>query len=530
LFIAVWKEIKVEYDRAFDTIERERPDEALRKSEKTLCEAQHIAHIGSWELDIACDALSWSDETSRIFEIDPKHFDGSFEAFINAIHPDDRDLVSRAYADSIGDKTPYDIAYRLLMKDGRVKYVHAQCETFYNDAGKPIRSIGTVHDITERMHSERALARTERALKTLIAGNRTLIHAEDVHQLAQEMCRVIVEMDGYVMAWIGSAENDEAKTVRPIASGGNGADYLHAIRISWADNEYGRGPTGSAIRNGKPEVNNDFATNQNMASWRVEALKHGYASSLALPLTDQSHTVGALTIYSSESDAFSGEELSPLLELASQLSYGIGALRVKEEHEADEHKLVKSLESFITALASVVELRDPYTAGHQRNVAKLAAAIAADMGIPENEIEGIRLAGVVHDVGKIVVPAEILNKPGRLTKIEFELIKTHVQAGYDIVNGIDFPWPIAKFILQHHERLDGTGYPNGIRGNEILIGAKILAVADVTEAMIARRPYREGLGFDVAATKINAGKNTLFDPVAVDCCTALFRENRFSFQ
>jgi HD-GYP domain-containing protein (c-di-GMP phosphodiesterase class II) len=198
-------------------------------------------------------------------------------------------------------------------------------------------------------------------------------------------------------------------------------------------------------------------------------------------------------------------------------------------HETTTEALRKSMEATIAALASMVELRDPYTAGHQRKVSLLAAAIARDMRLSEHDIEGIRLAGVVHDIGKINVPAEIISRPGKLSKIEFDLIKVHPQAGYDIVKGVDFPWPVAQMILQRHERLDGSGYPYGLKGDAILVGARILAVADVVEAMIEHRPYRAALGPDAALAEIDAEKGTLYDPAAVDVCRALFREHRFSF-
>jgi putative nucleotidyltransferase with HDIG domain len=332
------------------------------------------------------------------------------------------------------------------------------------------------------------------------------------------------------MASIGFAEHDEAKTVRPVAWAGHEAGYLETAQISWADTERGRGPTGTAIRTGEPQINRNFATSPQMTLLRAEARERGYGSSLALPLKVDSKIIGALTIYAAEADAFGDDELRLLVELAADLAYGIGALRIRAEREAATQALRNSMEATITALAATVELRDPYTAGHQRNVSLLAAAIARDMGLSENDIEGIRLAAVVHDVGKITVPAEILSKPGKLTQIEFEFIKTHAQAGHDIVKGVVFPWPVAQMILQHHERLDGSGYPNGLQGNAILPGARIIAVADVVEAMMARRPYREALGLDVALAEIEAGKGTRYDPAAVDACRALFREGRFSFK
>ncbi|MFZ0836948.1 MAG: HD-GYP domain-containing protein [Xanthobacteraceae bacterium] len=177
-----------------------------------------------------------------------------------------------------------------------------------------------------------------------------------------------------------------------------------------------------------------------------------------------------------------------------------------------------------------MESRDPYTAGHQHRVSVLASAIARELRIPEHEVQGIFFASVIHDIGKIRVPSDILSKPGKLTLIEFELIKSHVQAGYDIVKGIDFPWPVADMILQHHERLDGSGYPNGLRSEAILPGAKIRAVADVAEAMMSHRPYRAALGLDRALAEIEEGKGRLFDPAAVDACLDLFRRQRFTFE
>jgi HD-GYP domain-containing protein (c-di-GMP phosphodiesterase class II) len=174
-------------------------------------------------------------------------------------------------------------------------------------------------------------------------------------------------------------------------------------------------------------------------------------------------------------------------------------------------------------------LRDPYTSGHQQRVAKLAVAIATKLSLPANEIHGLYLAGIVHDVGKINIPAEILNKPGKLSKPEFQLIQGHVQAGYDIIKGVDFPWPIAEMIRQHHERLDGSGYPQGLKADEILKEAKILAVADVVEAMMSHRPYRPALGLDAALSEIEKNKSRLYDPKVVDACHQVFLNKLFDF-
>lgn len=190
-------------------------------------------------------------------------------------------------------------------------------------------------------------------------------------------------------------------------------------------------------------------------------------------------------------------------------------------------ELRDNLLDFVTAIAATIEVRDPYTAGHQRRVADLATAIAQELQLPEDQIEGLKLAGVVHDIGKIRVPAEILSKPGRLDELEFNLIKRHSITGYDILKSINFPWPIAQIVLQHHERLDGGGYPHGLKDSEILLEAKILAVADVVESMVSHRPYRAGLGIDAALEEITRHRTVLYDPGVVDACLKLFREQGY---
>ena len=183
----------------------------------------------------------------------------------------------------------------------------------------------------------------------------------------------------------------------------------------------------------------------------------------------------------------------------------------------------------LQAMAMIVEMRDPYTAGHQQRVAQLACAIAKEMGLTEDEITGLRLAGLIHDIGKVRVPAEILTNPNRLSEAEFSMIKLHPSLGYDVLKNIDLPWPVAQIIHQHHERIDGSGYPLGLSGEEILIEARILAVADVVEAISSHRPYRPALGLDYALKEITKNKGKLYDPTAVNTCLRLFRELGFEF-
>ncbi len=209
----------------------------------------------------------------------------------------------------------------------------------------------------------------------------------------------------------------------------------------------------------------------------------------------------------------------------------ISELRQMNQDRLDTlERLRKSLGATVNAMAVMVESRDPYTAGHQRRVADLARAIATEMKLATNRIEGLRMAATIHDLGKIAIPAEILTKPTRLTDVEFMLVKTHAQAGFDILKDIDFPWPIARMVVEHHERINGSGYPHHLKGDEILPESKILMVADVVEAMASHRPYRPSLGIEVAIDEITRNKGALYDAEAVDVCVRLFQEERFSFK
>lgn len=190
----------------------------------------------------------------------------------------------------------------------------------------------------------------------------------------------------------------------------------------------------------------------------------------------------------------------------------------------------KNLRELVEVIASTVEMRDPYTSGHQRRVAELGVAIGNKMGLPERNLMGIKLAGLIHDLGKMSVPIEILTKPGKLNDMEQALIRQHPKVAYEALKSFESPWPLADVVYQHHERMDGTGYPKGIRGEDILIEARILAVADVVEAMSAMRPYRESLGINAAIAEIKKGSGTKYDPAVVNACSELFESGAFSWR
>jgi PAS domain S-box-containing protein/putative nucleotidyltransferase with HDIG domain len=201
--------------------------------------------------------------------------------------------------------------------------------------------------------------------------------------------------------------------------------------------------------------------------------------------------------------------------------------KAEEELQQTLESLRKSIGATIQTMVSAVEMRDPYTAGHQLRVANLAIAIAKEMGLPQDKIEGIRMAGSIHDIGKLSIPAEILSKPTKLTNIEFSLIKEHSLSGYEMLKNVESPWPLAQIVYQHHERMNGSGYPRNLKGDEILIEARIMAVADVVESMASHRPYRPTLGIEAALEEIEKNKGILYDAAVVDACLRLFREKGY---
>jgi len=380
--------------------------------------------------------------------------------------------------------------------------------------------IGT--DVTDRRNL--AQART-----VISAANSAIVHATSERELLDQICRVVVSDVTYHLAWVGFSDPDRALGIRMVAFADHSAAYFDALEVLAGTDTF-RGPLARALETHELAVIQDIgALPESMAAWKRLASDFGFRSMIALPLPFTEDDYGVLAIYSEQANAFNAEAVAVLEELASDLAFGVEALRTRAQRADYRVRFEDSLEAVVRAIAAAAELRDPYTAGHQRGVAELAVAIGNELELNPDLVAGIGIAGSIHDIGKLAIPAEILSKPGRLSASEFALIKEHSRAGYDIVVGIDFPAPVAEMVLQHHERLDGSGYPAGLPGEDIGIGARILAVADTVEAMHAHRPYRPGLGIDAALEAIDAGRGTLFDRSVVDACVRLFTKSGFQF-
>lgn len=512
-----------------DITERKRSEDALRAAQRITEDILNAIPVRVFWKDRALAYQGCNAAFAR---------DAGFSSPNEVIGKNDNQMVWRDQAES------YRADDRAVIDSGKAKLFVEEPQTVADGSTVtlltsklPLRDargeisgvLGTYMDITEHKRQEQALRRTSRALAALSRGSGALVHAQSETGLYDAMTRAIVEAGGYRMAWVGLAEHGQDRAIRPVGTAGDSTHYSEQAKISWGDGERGAGPVGECVRSGQMQICPDMATDARVAPWRQAALAAGFKAMVALPLKDDSgQTFGVLCIYTNDPADLDPQELPLLQEMAADLAYGIGHLRAADQRRAAMGKLRLSLEGTISALGATMEARDPYTAGHQRHVARLAEAIGTQMGLSAQIVQGLHFGSMIHDIGKIQVPSEILTKPTRLSKPEFELIKTHPQAGYDIVKDIEFPWPIALMVLQHHERLDGSGYPQGLKAAQIILEARIIAVADVVEAMFSHRPYRPGLGIEAALAEIESRKGSWFDPAAVEACLKLFREQHFT--
>lgn len=519
-----------------DITARREVETMLQTSEERLKLAMSAASMGAWVLDLQRNEYVLSAELSHLLGMQGDQARIGRAAFLQLVHPDDRANVQDHIRQTLANDSGGWVDFRITLADGQLRWFSAQARAVRGPQGQPHRLVGMAIDISLRKQDEAVLSRANRALRSLSGVNELLIHATDEQSLLEQVCRVLVEAGGYRLAWIAEPVDDAARSVVPLARYGDTDGFLNQAAITWADTAMGQGPTGLAVRTGLTHVDQDVGANPHAAPWRAALLAHGWLAGISLPFDKRGEAYRTLTIMAGEADAFHPDEVKFLHDLVEDLKFGIDALRLRAERNrmADEEarhesQLRQSLIDSIQSIAALAEMRDPYTAGHQRRVAQLAVAIARELQLAPDRIEGLQLAALIHDVGKIQVPAEILNRPGRLNPIELALIKLHPQAGYDILKDIRFPWPIARIVVEHHERIDGSGYPAGLAGEQILLESRILTVADVVEAMTSHRPYRPGLGLDAALAEIARHRGTWYDAAACDACLALFHEGRFRY-
>lgn len=392
--------------------------------------------------------------------------------FMEFIHPDDREMVYDMHVRRVkGEEFPHAYSFRVIHKDGNVLWVELNA-VLINWEGKPA-TLNFLSNITERRRIQEALTQSEEKFRKAFY---TSPDAVNINRLEDGM---YVSINPGFTRTTGYTEEDiVGKT---------------SIEFNIWDNIADRNRLVEGLKRDGMVANLE-------AVFRMKGggVRSGLMSASVIDLNGVPHI--------------------------------INITRDITDRKESIEKLRRTLEATVQAMAVTVESRDPYTAGHQRRVADLARAIALEMNFSADRIDGIMTAALVHDLGKICVPAEILSKPTGLTNLEFELIKTHPQAGCDILKDIEFPWPIARMILEHHERMDGSGYPKHLKGDEILMEARILAVSDVVESMGSHRPYRPTLGMDAALEEIERNRGTLYDPDVTDACLRIFREKGYQFQ
>ncbi len=308
-------------------------------------QAQQIANLGHWEIDLISKELIWSDETYRIFGFKPYEFRPTYKSFLRCIHSDDRAFVTKEIKTINSNEICY-FDHKAVWPDGTEHVLHEQVEAHFDEKGKALKILGTVQDITDRKQAEKELYRLNRALKAVSDCNQALIHETDEPELIQEICNIIIKTGGYIFAWIGFAENDERKSVSTMAQAGYEEGYLETVSITLSENGDESGPIGGVFKTGKPYIVKNIAINIDSAPWCTEAIKRGYASSIALPLDINGHTSGVLNIYTKNPDAFDDEEVNLLMEMSENLAYGIRSLRTKMKQKIVEESLRESEESY----------------------------------------------------------------------------------------------------------------------------------------------------------------------------------------
>jgi len=389
--------------------------------------------------------------------------------------------------------------FHITRKDGSILYTESSVSLLRNERGAPVGFRGISRDITERKRAEKALQESDQRYRSFIANS-----SEGIWRL---------ELESPVPT---SLPEDEQ--IRQMIDKACVAECNDAIARMYGF-EKARDFTGTRM--------SEFTSMDDPLDRQLlrAFIRSGYS------LTD----VESRTVDKHGKEKWFSNNLTGVMDNGF-LVRGWGVRRDITEHRQAEEDLAKSYEALrrtldgaIKSIAKMAEMKDPYTTGHQQRVAELASAIAVEMGLPEEQVKYTYLAGLIHDIGKFYVPADILSKPGKLTAIEVAMIRTHSQHSYDILSEIEFPWPLAQIAWQHHERLDGSGYPQGLMGEAILMEAKILAVSDVVEAMASYRPYRPALGIERALEEIELNRGILYGTEVADTCLKLFREKGFNF-
>ena len=464
---------------ANDITERKRAEEELRKSEERFKLIFEHAPDAYYLNDLKGNFIAGNKATEKITGYEKEELIGGSFLKLDLLSLDQLPKAATLLAKNAMGKPTGPDEFILKRKSG--DKVAAEISTHPIKIENLTVVLGIARDITERKNAEKTLKESEEKYRTLTEHINIGVYRNTVgpHGRFLEANPAIIEMFGYKSKKEFMAEN---------------------VADLYQNAEDRKEFNGKMIRNG-------FVRNAELLLKKKEG-KPFIGSISAVTVKDEK---GNIKYYDGTIEDISGRK------------------QTENELRQASYKIRQALGSIVNVVTATVEIKDPYTAGHQRRVADLARAIATEISLSKDQIEGIRIAGTIHDLGKLFIPGEILSKPGILNEYEFSLIRLHSQVGFDILKDIEFPWPIAQIVYQHHERMDGSGYPQGLKGGQILIEARILGVADVVEAMSSHRPYRPALGIAAALEEIEKNRSILYDSDVVSACLTLFREKGFNF-
>jgi len=451
------------------------------------------------------------------------------------LHPQEEHERMRKAVEEAGFPRPPLDGFHLLRKDGRSLPVSISASAPFESKGQTL-GVGIYRDTTEVNVREHRLITQNWALSAYAEAVSAIGNAHSSSVLLQAICEAITRDPAYLLAWVGIAEDGPEKSIRIASAAGSAKDYLDDLHLGWAeDHPTGRGPASTCIRTNSLQIVQDYLDSPILPAWLERARHFGIRSSVCIPFSVEDGERGALVIYSDHCGAFPPEAIDVFQHLARQIGIGMHALEIdqrlrakREQLAKTERELVDALSAMVSPIVSAMELRDPYTSGHQGRVAEIACAIGHQLGWSENRLQGLRVAAQVHDIGKIAVPSEFLTKPTQLSPAEQAMVNAHPETGYTILKDIRSPWPIADTVRQHHERMDGSGYPMGLKGEAILLEARVLAVADAVEAMTSFRPYRPASSLDAALDEVEKKAGKQFDRGVVSTCISLFREKGYT--
>ena len=388
-------------------------------------------------------------------------------------------------------------------------------------SGEPIELDGekcalwTIEDISERKKAEERILHLNRLYVTISQINQTLVHERDKDNLFREICRVAIDHGRFRMAWIGSVDETGGQ-IKPVVFAGQELGYLSNISINYRDEILGSGPTGTAVRQGRCVICQDIGSDSRMIPWREQALERGYRSSAAVPIHQQGHVIGALTVYAGEPQGFGAEDEGLLEQIGLDVSFALDSIAGEVKRKHAEEKLAEAYDTTLEGWAKALELRDKETEGHSRRVMDTTLIMARAMGFSEDDLVEIRRGSLLHDIGKMGIPDDILRKNGPLNEVERAIVMQHPATAYELLKNIPYLEKALEIPYCHHEKWDGTGYPRGLKGEEIPLSARIFAVVDVWDALSSDRPYRKAWPQEEVRQYLSGEAGLHFDPAVVD--------------